>query len=179
MQLGQGRGIAVCSHVPTAVDSQPKRMVANDVTNDTSDRDCLSPVALQAKDILGGTCDAVADMGSYHGEEVKTWLAAGITPSVVRPITSANAQLGLFSKDDCRCDQATDTYQGPAGAQLTFRFDAVEPGRHSRYDAPPACGGCPRKLQCPRSQGGRRITGGWMRTCWRPWSSACAAGPRS
>ena len=26
----------------------------------------------------------------YHGEEVKTCLEAGITPSIARPITSAN-----------------------------------------------------------------------------------------
>ena len=52
----------------------------------------------------------------------------------------------------------TDTYQGPAGAQLTFRFDAVEHGRHIRSYATPACGGCARKPQCTRRKGGRRIT---------------------
>jgi len=158
MQLGKGGGIAVCYNVQTAVDSKHKLLVANDVTNDTSDRDCLSPVALQAKDILGGPFDAVADVGYYHGEEVKTCLAAGITPYVAWPLTSANAKLGLFSTDDFSYDQATDTYQCPAGAQRTFRFDAVEHGRHIRYDATPACGGGALKPQCTRSQGGRRIT---------------------
>jgi transposase len=158
MKLGKGRGIEVCYNVQTAVDSKHKLIVANDVTNDTSDRDYLSPMALQAKDILGGPFEAVADVGYYHGEEVKTCLEAGITPYVARPITSANAKLGLFSKDDFQYDQATDTYQCPAGAQLTFRFDAVEHGRHIRYYATPACGGCPLKPQCTRSQGGRRIT---------------------
>src|SRR5262249_10888982 len=98
-------GYAVCYNVQTAADSKDKLIVANDVTNDTSDRDCLSPVALQAKDILGGTFAAVADVGYYHGEEVKTCLEAGITPYVAGPITSANAKLGLFSKDDFRYDQ--------------------------------------------------------------------------
>ena len=55
-------------------------------------------------------------------------------------------------------DGATDTSQCPAGAQLTFRFDAVEHGRHIRSDATPACGGCARKPQCTRSKGGRRMT---------------------
>jgi transposase len=154
MKLGKGRGIEVCDNVQTVVDSKHKLSVANDVTNDTSDRDYLSPMALQAKDILGGPCEAVADVGYYHGEEVKTGLEAGITPYVARPITSANAKLGLFSKDDFQYDQATDTYQCPAGAQLTFRFDAVEHGRHIRYYATAACGGCPLKPQCTRSQGG-------------------------
>jgi hypothetical protein len=72
-----------------AVDSKHKLIIAHDVTNDPGDRDWLSPMALQAKEVLGCTFDAVADVGYYHGEEVKTCLAAGITPYVPRPITSA------------------------------------------------------------------------------------------
>ena len=158
MKLGKGRGTEVCYNVQTAVDSKHKLIIANDVTNDPGDRDWLSPMALQAKDILGSPFEAVADVGYYHGEEVKTYLEAGITPYVPRPITSANAKLGLFSKDNFRYDQATDTYQCPASARLTFRFDAVEHGRHIRYYATSACGGCALKPQCTRSQGGRRIT---------------------
>ena len=158
MKLGKGRGTEVCYNVQAAVDSKHKLIIANDVTNDPGDRDWLSPMALQAKDILGSPFEAVADVGYYHGEEVKTCLEAGITPYVARPITSANAKLGLFSKDDFRYDQATDTYQCPASAWLTFRFDAVEHGRHIRYYATSACGGCALKPQCTRSQGGRRIT---------------------
>jgi transposase len=158
MKLGKGRGTEVCYNVQLAVDSQHKLIVANDVTNDTGDRAWLSPMALQAKEVLGRPFDAVADVGYYHGEEVKTCLEAGITPYVARPITSANQKLGLFSKDDFRYDQATDTYQCPASARLTFRFDAVEHGRHIRYYATSACGGCALKPQCTRSKGGRRIT---------------------
>jgi hypothetical protein len=88
--------------VQTAVDSKHKLIVANDVTNDTGDRDWLSPMALQAKDILGSPFEAVADVGDYHGEDVKTWREAGLTPSRARPLTSAHAQLGLFSQEDCR-----------------------------------------------------------------------------
>jgi hypothetical protein len=100
MMLGKGRGTEVCYNVQTAVDSKHKLIIANDVTNDTGDRDCLSPMALPAKDILGGPFDAVADVGYYHGEEVNACLKAGLTPYVARPVTSANQQLGLFSKDD-------------------------------------------------------------------------------
>ena len=128
MILGQGRGTEVCSNVQMAVDSKPKRIIANDVTNDTGDRDWLSPMALPATAVRGCPFDAVADVGYYHGEEVKTCLEAGITPYVARPITSANQKLGLFSKDDFTYDGATDTYQCPAGERLTFRFDAVEHG---------------------------------------------------
>jgi hypothetical protein len=158
MKLGKGRGTEVCYNVQTAVDSKHKLIVANDVTNAPGDRDWLSPMALQAKDILGGPFDAVADVGYYHGVEVKTCLEAGITPYVARPITSANQKLGLFSKDDFTYDGATDTYQCPAGERLTFRFDAVEHGRHIRYYATSACKICPLRQRCTRNKGGRRLT---------------------
>jgi transposase len=100
MTLGTGRGTEGCYNVQTAVDRKPKLIVANDVTNDPGDRDWRSPMALQATAVLGCTFDAVADVGDYHGEEVKTCLEAGIPPYVARPITSANQKLGLFSTDD-------------------------------------------------------------------------------
>lgn len=158
MMLGKGRGPEVCYNVQTAVDSKHKLIIANDVTNDPGDRDWLSPMALQAKAVLGGPFEAVADVGYDHGEEVKTCLEAGITPCLARPVTSANQQLGLFSKDDCTYDGATDTYQCPAGAQLTFRFATVELGRHIRYYATSACKACPLKSQCTRNKDGRRLT---------------------
>lgn len=158
MKRGKGRGTEVCYNVQTAVDAKHKLIVACEVTNDPGDRDWLSPMALQAKEVLDCPFDAVADVGYYHGHEVKVCLEAGITPYVSRPITSANEKLGLFSKDDFTYDQATDTYQCPAGAQLTFRFDTVELGRHIRYYATAACRGCAIKPQCTRNKGGRRLT---------------------
>ena len=95
MKRGKGRGTEVCYNVQMAVDRKPTLIIANAVTNDPGDRDGLSPMALQAKEVLGCPFDAVADVGSYHGEEVKTCLDAGLTPSVARPITSANQKLGL------------------------------------------------------------------------------------
>jgi transposase len=158
MKLGKGRGIEVCYNVQTAVDSRHQLIIANDVTNETGDRNWLSPMALQAKEVLGSTFDAVADVGYYHGAEVKACLEAGITPYVARPITSANQKLGLFSKDDFTYDGATDTYQCPAGEQLTFRFATVELGRHIRYYATAAGKACALKQQCTRNKGGRRLT---------------------
>ena len=132
MKRGKGRGTEVCDNVQTAVDSKHKLIVACEVTNDPGDRDWLSPMALQAKDVLACRFDAVADVGYYHGHEVKVCREAGITPYGPRPITSANEQLGLFRKDDFSYASATDTYQCLAGARLTFRFDTVELGRHIR-----------------------------------------------
>src|SRR5262249_25075456 len=116
MQRGKGRGVAVCSNVQTAVESKPKRMVANAVPNDRHDRDGLRPLALQATAILGGPFDAGAEVGSDHGEAVQTGRDAGSPPDAARPSTSAKAQLGLFSTEDCRYDQAPDPDPCPAGA---------------------------------------------------------------
>jgi transposase len=102
MQLGKGRGTEVCYNVQTAVDATPKLLLACDGTNDTSDRDWLSPMALQAKAVRERPFEAVAAMGYYHGDEVTACLEAGRTPYIARPLTLANQQLGLFSKDDCR-----------------------------------------------------------------------------
>jgi transposase len=99
---GKGRGTEVCYNVQTAVDAKHKRIVAREVTNEPGDRDGLSPLALQAKDVLACRFDAVADMGYYHGHEVKACLEAGSTPYVSRPITSAHGKLGLCSTDDWR-----------------------------------------------------------------------------
>jgi transposase len=158
MKLGKGRGTEVCYNVQTAIDSKHKLIVACDVTNDTGDRDWLSPMALQAKEVLGCGFAVVTDVGYYHGREVKRCLEAGITPYMPRPITSASKGLGLFSKEDFAYEAATDTYRCPAGEVLTFRFDTVELGRHIRYYATSACKGCTIKGKCTRSKGGRRIT---------------------
>lgn len=96
MKLGKGRGTEVCYNVQTAVDSRHKLIVACDVTNDPGDRDWLSPMALQAKEVLGCGFDVVTEVGYYHGHEVKRCLEAGITPYLPPPITSANKGLGLF-----------------------------------------------------------------------------------
>jgi hypothetical protein len=158
MPRGKGRGIEVCSNVQTAVDSKPQRRIAHDVTNETGARDGLSPRALQAQEGLGSPGDAVAAVGSYHGEEGKTCLKAGLPPYVARPITSANQQLGLFRKDDCLDAGATETSQWPAGARLTCRVATGDLGRPSRSDAPATCKACPRKPQGTRHKGGRRLT---------------------
>jgi transposase len=123
-----------------------------------TDRAWLSPMAVAAQALRGGPFAVVADMGSYHGQEVQQCLQAGITPYIARPSTSANQTLGLCSKDDFPYAATTDTYRCRAGERRSFRFDTVELGRHMRYYATSACRTCPLKAQCTRNKGGRRIT---------------------
>jgi transposase len=149
----------VAYNVQTAVDSKHHLMVAQEVTNVVTDRNQLSPMALEAKAMLGiEEGKVVADRGYSHGQELKTCMQAGLEPYVPRPETSANRKLGLYGKEQFHYDADSDTYRCPAGQTLTFRFDTVEKGRHIRYYQTSACGRCPLKERCTRNKQGRRIT---------------------
>jgi transposase len=154
-----GGRLDVCYNVQTAVDDKNRLIVAHDVTNDATDRDWLSPLATAAQDVLGATpLQALADRGYYNGPEIAACLEAGITPTVPRPLTSANAKHGLFTKDDFAYDAAQDAYQCPAGERLTYRFSTVEQGRGMRDYSTAACGRCALKARCTRNKQSRRIT---------------------
>jgi transposase len=149
----------VAYNVQSVVDSKHHLIVAQAVTHDITDRDQLSRLALEGKQMLAvEQLKAVADMGYSHGQELKTCLEAGIEPYVARPDTSANAKLGLFGKEQFLYDPDTDTYRCPAGETLTYRFDTVEKERHIRYYKSSACGQCALKEKCTRNKEGRRIT---------------------
>ena len=151
-------GNDVCFNAQSAVDEKHKLIVAVDVTNEGTDRNWLTTMALQAKEALGVEALAVvADKGYSSAREVKACLEHGITPYVPKPETSANKELGLFVKDDFRYDAEADTYKCPAGQTLTFRGESVEKGRPIRWYRTAACKTCPIRSQCTRSQS-RKIT---------------------
>ena len=154
-----GLGVEICYNVQTAVDAKHKLIVAETVTNAAADRAQLSPLALAAQAVLQAPAlVVVADRGYYHGAEIKACLDAGITPLVPRPLTSANARRGLFTKDDFRYDATQDVYRCPAGATLTRRFTSVELGRTIHTYRTAACGRCRLKARCTRSPDGRKLT---------------------
>jgi transposase len=163
---GHGRGTAVCSTVQPAVDAQPQRRIAHDVTNAPGDRAGLRPRALQATDVRGCPGEAVADRGSDHGEAVQTCRDAGLTPSLARPLTSAHQKRGLFRTEDCPSDGATDPSQCPAGEQRTFRLATIALERAMRSEATSACQGGALQPPCTRHPGGRRLTRGVEEHRW-------------
>ena len=154
-----GAGIEICYNVQTAVDAKHKLIVAETVTNAAADRDQLSPLATAAQAILHAPAPVVvADQGYYHGSEIKACLDAGITPLVPRPVTSANAALGLYTKDDFRYDPVQDVYRCPAGATLTYRTTTIELGRTIKTYRTRACTGCALCSRCTRNRDGRKLT---------------------
>jgi hypothetical protein len=158
MQRGKGRGTEVGDTVQMAVARQPTLLIAHDVTTEPGDRAWLSPMVLQAKAVLGGPFEAVADVGDDHGAEVKTGREAGMPPGLARPVTSAHQQRGLLSQDDFTDDGATATDQCPAGAPRTCRCATVALRRPRRDSATAACQACPLTSPCTRNHGGRRLT---------------------
>jgi transposase len=148
-------------HAQVAVDDKHHLGVVQDGTNAVTDVDQLSNIAIQAKEALEvEQLSVVADMGYYHGEEIKACEEAGIDPYVAKPLTSANRKLGLFGKEQFTYDPVQDCYRCPAGQTLSFRFATVELGRPIRYYATTACRACAIKARCPRNKEGRRITRG-------------------
>lgn len=134
MPAGKGHGTDVAYNVQVTVDAKHKLILDHEVTNDPTDRNHLSGMALRAKDLLGvKRLQAVADMGYYDAEEVRACAEAGIQTYLPKPITSANRPLGLFTKEDFRYDSRRDCYRCPAAQCLTFRFQTRELGRDVRY----------------------------------------------
>lgn len=152
-------GTDVCYNVQTAVDDKHKLIVAVEVTNEPTDRNWLSPMAIEAKTVMEvETLAVVADKGYSSAREVEACVEANITPYLPKPETSANKALGLFTKDDFRYDRERDLYVCPAGEELSFRHASHEKGRDVRYYRTYACSRCALRSQCTRNSQSRRIS---------------------
>lgn len=152
-------GTDVCYNAQTAVDAKHNLIVAIEVTNDPTDRDWLSPMAIDAKETLGvDSLVVVADKGYSSAREVEACVKANITPYLPKPETSANQALGLFTKNDFVYDRERDLYACPAGEELTFRHASHEKGRDVRYYRTYACKSCTLRMKCTRNTQSRRIS---------------------
>jgi transposase len=151
--------VDVGSNVPTAVDAKPKLLLEQHGTNAVTDVAPLSVMAIAAKEMLGvEPLQGVAEMGDYHGEEIKAWEEAGSEPYGAKPLTSAKRKLGLYGKEPFPYEPESDCYRCPAGQALTCRFATVELGRQRRYYATTAWRTCALQARCTRNKEGRRIT---------------------
>jgi transposase len=149
----------VSYNVQVAVDGKHHLMVEQEVTNAVIDSSQLFFMASRAKAILEkDQLSVVADMGYYHGDEVKACEEAGIIPYIQKANTSANTALGLFGKERFVYDPREDCYRCPAGEKLRYHFDSEELGRKIRYYWTTACNTCEIKARCTRNKEYRRIT---------------------
>ena len=125
---GRGSGV-VGYNVQAAVDTEHHLIVAHDVIQSGSDRASLTPMAELAKKALGvDEIDVVADRGYFSAEQIKACADTGVTPTLPKPMTSANRKKGLFVKPDFRYDAEGDVYVCPAGERLKHHSTSVENG---------------------------------------------------
>jgi len=158
-KMHAAQGTVIGYNAQSAVDAQHKLIVADDVTNDGTDFQQLSALALEAKQTLAvETLEVVADPGYYNNAEVSACVERGITPYIRQCDTSANSARGLYAKKDFTYDADKDVYVCPAGAELTHRFNTYEKGRALRYYRARGCAQCPLKEKCTRNHGNRTIT---------------------
>jgi transposase len=97
-----GQATEICYNVQTAVEAKHKVIVAHAVTKEGTEQGQLAERALGAKALWGvEQMEVVADRGYCDGDEVKNCTAAGITPYIAKPTTSANKKRGLYTKEEC------------------------------------------------------------------------------
>jgi transposase len=144
-------GMAVCFNAQIVVDSQNKLIVAQSVTNQVSDEQQLSTMALLAKEALGvETLEVVADEGYVNSVEIAKCSEANITTYL--PQSKHLRKDGRFSKDDFRYDATSDTYTCPAGQTLHHYTQEHTQARLVHYYRTKECGKCPLRPQCTKGR---------------------------
>jgi hypothetical protein len=145
---GRGTGM-VGYNVQAAVDAKHHLIVAHEVTNVGHDRNQLSHMANNAKQVIGTEAlEVVADRGYFKGEELRACEQANITTFLPRPQTSGNMAKGLFGKRDFIYKPEDDEYECPAGERAIYRSSREEKGMLIRRYWSSACVSCTIKPQC-------------------------------
>jgi len=149
---GRGTGM-VGYNVQAAVDAKHHLIVTHEVTNVGHDRNQLSHMAKNAKQVIGTEAlEVVADRGYFKGEELRACEQANITTFLPKPQTAGNMAKGLFGKRDFIYHDEDDEYSCPGGQRLIYRFTREEKGQMIRRYWSSACTHCSLKLQCTTGQ---------------------------
>src|SRR5438552_14032634 len=145
-------------NVQAAVDAKHHLIVAHEVITEGVDRNQLTPIAEQARADTGiEALTVVADRGYFKGEPILDCEQAGITPILLKALTSNSKADGRFDKQDFVYIAADDEYRCPAGQRAIKRFTTIEHGMTLNKYWSSACPRCPLKAQCTPSDY-RRIT---------------------
>jgi transposase len=156
-------GTDVCYSVQIVTDDKHKLIVTHEVTNDHNDRNQLSHMATQAKEVLQvETMEATADASYFKKEEIKQCQDQNITCYVPIPEVSSNKKRGLFTEQEFQYDAAQDCYHCPAQQVLTYRGPADEDGRDARVYEGVACKTCALRSRCTESKRNNRRIYRWI-----------------
>ena len=156
---GRGSGM-VGYNVQVAVETTNHLIITHGVINEGSDRAQLSPVAKEAKTVLGvENLDAVADRGYFSGKELLECENAGITVTLPKPMTPHSKAGGRFGKQDFRYLAEEDVYICPAGERLSYYCTTEDKGMVLRRYATKACQNCSIKSACTTTK--QRLISRW------------------
>jgi transposase len=145
-------------NVQSVVDSKHHLIIAHEVSNTGSDRQQLSPMAKEAKAVLGlKTLKVVADRGYYNSDELRACELAGIRTYVPKSTTSPNKAKGYFDRSRFKYIKRSDQYECPAGERLKLHTERVEDGKMLKRYWTSACSRCAIKPQCTNGKE-RRIS---------------------
>ena len=160
--MNHGR-VESCYNLQAAVDSKNHLIVNYLVTNEASDLNQLSGVAIGAKETLGvEQIDCLSDKGYFDFMQIKQCVDNGVTPYVaVKRSGSGGSMISPeFTADKFRYDKEADAYVCPVGQRLFFRCSNIREGMEMRvYKCPKEiCSSCSYFMTlCTRDRTGRRI----------------------
>jgi len=132
--MNHGR-VESCYNMQAAVDSKNHLIVNYLVTNEASDLNQLSGVAISAKETLGvERIDCLSDKGYYDFVEIKQCVDNGVTPYVAVKRSGSGGSIisPEFTADKFIYDKSIDVYVCPAGQRLFYYCRTVHEGMDRR-----------------------------------------------
>ena len=134
LMMNHGR-VEACYNLQAAVDSKNHLIVNYLVSNEASDLNQLSGVAISAKATLGvEQIDCLSDKGYFDFMQIKQCVDNGVTPYVAVKRSGSGGSLVSpeFTADKFSYDARADAYVCPAGQRLYFHFCTVHDGMDRR-----------------------------------------------
>lgn len=145
-------------NVQAGCDAKHKLFVNND-TGSVNDTHALSPMALDAKELLGvENMNTLTDKGYTTGKHLQICTKNGITP-YSSPKEHSSQHNGLYPMVDFRYDREMDSYTCPDGQILETNATVYDKAGHKvkHYKNRQACKICPVRHLCTTNKNGRFI----------------------
>ena len=145
-------------NVQAGCDAKHKLFVNND-TGSVNDTHALSPMALDAKELLGmKNMNTLTDKGYTTGKHLEICTKNGIAP-YSSPKEHSSQHNGLYPMVDFKYDREMDTYTCPDGQILATNGTVYNKVGHNvkHYKNRQACKVCPVRHLCTVNKNGRFI----------------------
>lgn len=145
-------------NVQAGCDAKHKLFVNND-TGSVNDTHALSPMALDAKELLGvERMNTLTDKGYTTAKHLEKCTENGITP-YSSPKVHSSQHNGLYPMIDFKYDRTKDTYTCPADQVLATNGTVYDKAGHKvkHYKNRQACKICPVRHLCTTNKNGRFI----------------------